>query len=104
MDEIKAKEDAWQRRNPQHPGAAIADACIGPEAVPHGGSASVSAAAELLGVDRKTLSRVIHGHCAISPDMAVRLESVGWGSAESWLWRQARYDLVQARKRLAAAA
>lgn len=104
MDEIKAREDAWQRLNPHHPGAAIANACIGPEAVPHGGAASVSAAAELLGVDRKTLSRVIHGHRAISPDLAVRLESVGWGSAESWLWRQARYDLVQARKRLAAAA
>ena len=104
MGEIEAREDAWQRLNPQHPGAAIADACIGPEAAPHGGAASVSAAAERLGVDRKTLSQVIHGHCAISPDMAVRLESVGWGSAESWLWRQARYDLAQARKRLAAAA
>lgn len=103
MGEIEAREDAWQRLNPQHPGAAIADACIGPGAAPHGGAASVSAAAERLGVDRKTLSRVIHGHCAISPDMAVRLESVGWGSAESWLWRQARHDLAQARKRRSAA-
>lgn len=104
MSEIEAREDAWQRLNPQHPGAAIADACIGPEAAQHGGAASVRAAAERLGVDRKTLSRVIHGHCAVSPDMAVRLESVGWGSAESWLWRQARYDLAQARQRLSAAA
>ena len=104
MPEIEARDDAWQRLNPQHPGGAIADACIGPDAAKHGGAANVSAAAERLGVDRKTLSRVIHGHCAISPEMAVRLESVGWGSAESWLWRQARYDLAQARKRLSVAA
>ena len=64
----------------------------------------MSAAAERLGVDRKTLSRVIHGHCAISPEMAVQLESLGWGIAESWLRRQARYDLAQARKRLSVAA
>ena len=100
MGEIEAREDAWQRLNPQHPGAAIADACMRPEAAQHGGEATVSAAAERLGVDRKTLSRVIPGHCAVSPYMAVRLESVGWGSAESWLWRQARYDLAQARSQL----
>ena len=104
MAEIEARDDAWLRLNPQHPGEAIADACIGPDAAQHGGAATVSAAAERLGVDRKTLSRVIHGHCAISPRMAVRLESAGWGSAESWLWLQARYDLMRARKRLTAAA
>ena len=104
MAEIEARDNAWLRLNPQHPGGAIADACIGPDAAQHGGAANVTAAAKRLGVDRKTLSRVIHGHCAISPDMAVRLESVGWGSAESWLWRQARYDLTQARKRLSPAA
>ena len=104
MAEIEARDDAWLRLNPQHPGEAIADACIGPDAAQHGGAATLSAAAERLGVDRKTLSRVIHGHCAISPRMAVRLESAGWGSAESWLWLQARYDLMRARKRLTAAA
>lgn len=65
MPEIEARDAAWQRLNPQHLGSAIADACIGPDAAEHGGAANVSAAAEHLGVDRKTLSRVIHGHCAI---------------------------------------
>lgn len=29
MGEIEARADARQRLNPQHPGTAIADACIG---------------------------------------------------------------------------
>ena len=68
---------SWLRLNSQHPGGAIADACIGPDAAQHGGAANLTAAAKWLGVDRMTLSRVIHSHCAISLDMAVRLESVG---------------------------
>ena len=100
MAKIAAREDAWLRRNPEHPGQVIADGCIGADAASRGGAASVTAAAKQLGVDRETLSRVIHGHCAITPDMAARLESAGWGSAESWLWRQARFDLARARARL----
>ena len=94
MAEIAAREDAWPRRNPEHPGQVIADGCIGADAASRGGAASVTAAAKQLRVDRETLSRVIHGHCAITPDMAAQLESAGWGSAESWLWRQARFDLA----------
>ena len=76
MAEIEAKDNAWLRLNSQYQGGAIADACIGLDAAQHGGAANVTAAARL-GVDRKTLSRFIYSHCAISPDMAVRLESVG---------------------------
>lgn len=100
--EIGTSEDAELRCDPPHPGRAIADGCIGPDATGHGGEPNVTAAARRLGVDRKTLSRVIHGHCAISPALAVRLESAGWGSAEGWLWWQARYDLARERKRVAA--
>lgn len=100
--EITATDDAALRRNPPHPGGAIASGCIGPDAAECGGEPNVSAAARRLGVDRKTLSRVVHGHCGITPALALRLESAGWGSAEGWLWRQARYDLAQARKRVAA--
>ena len=96
---IEAREDAWLRRNPSHPGHAILDGCIGPNTVDCGGARNVSDAAVRLGVDRKTLSRVIRGQSGISPDLALKLESIGWGSARSWLWRQANYDLEQARKR-----
>ena len=56
-------------------------------------------AARVLGVARPTLSRVLNGHAAISPEMAIRLEKAGWSNAEFWLRRQTTYDLVRARKR-----
>ncbi len=52
----------------------------------------------MLGVARHTLSRVLNGHAAISPEMAIRLEMVGWSNAEFWLRRQASFDLAKARK------
>ena len=52
-----------------------------------------------LGVARHTLSRVLNGHAAISPEMAIRLEKAGWSNAEFWLRLQAAYDLAQARQR-----
>ena len=52
----------------------------------------------VLGVARHTLSRVLNGHAAISPDMAIRLEKAGWSSADFWLNRQTAYNLAQARK------
>ena len=102
--EIPVPEDAAFRRNPPHPGHAIADGCIGREAARDGGARTVAAAARRLGVSRKQLSRVIHGHCAITPALAVRLEAAGWGSAEAWITWQARFDLARERERTARAA
>ena len=59
---------------------------------------NVTEAANVLGVARHTLSRVLNGHAAISPEMAIRLGKAGWSTAEFWLRRQTAYDLVQARK------
>ena len=53
----------------------------------------------MLGVARHTLSRVLNGHAAISPEMAIRLEKAGWSNAGFWLQRQSAYDLAQVRKR-----
>lgn len=50
------------------------------------------------GPHRHTLSRVLNGHAAISPDMAIRLEKADWSNAEFWLRRLPAYDLAQARK------
>ena len=62
---------------------------------------NVTEAAKLLGVARHTLSRVLNGHAAVSPEMAIRLEKAGWSNADFWLRLQAAYDLAQARKRQA---
>jgi len=50
-------------------------------------------------VSRVALSRVLDGHAAISPDLAVRLELTGVSTARTWLAMQANYDLVWAMRR-----
>ena len=78
--------------NPPHPGRSIRENCLEPLGL------NVTDAANVLGVARHTLSRVLNGHAAISPEMAIRLEKAGWSNAEFWLRRQATYDLAQVRK------
>lgn len=76
---------------PTHPGVSIKEGCLGDEL-------TVTEAARRLGVGRHTLSRVLNGHAGISPAMALRLEKVGWSTAEFWIRRQADYDLARARE------
>jgi addiction module HigA family antidote len=52
---------------------------------------------ESLGVSRVTLSRVLHGHARVSPNLAVRLEEAGVGTARAWLAMQTAYDLAAER-------
>jgi len=77
--------------NPPHPGEVIRE---------YLGEVTVSAAAEHLGVGRVTLSRVLNGKAAVSPEMAVRLAAAfGTSSPEVWLRLQAKYDLWQIQQR-----
>lgn len=78
-------------KNPPHPGHSIKDACLDPLGL------TVTEAAQVLGIARHTLSRVLNGHAGISPEMAIRLEKAGWSNADHWLRLQAAYDLAQAR-------
>ncbi len=80
--------------NPPHPGETIRELCLEPLGL------SVTAAAEGLGVTRKTLSALLNGHSGISPEMALRLSLGFGGSAESWLQQQTLYDLTQTRKKI----
>ena len=56
-----------------------------------------------MGVARPTLSRVLNGVAAVSPEMALRLER--WlgvehgGRADIWLGMQAAYDLWTAEQK-----
>lgn len=82
--------------NPPHPGETLRE-----DVLPALGLSVTDAAAQL-GVTRAALSRVVNGRAAISPEMALRLES--WlgvengGRADLWISQQAAYDLWQARK------
>jgi addiction module HigA family antidote len=79
-------------KNPPHPGHSIKDACLNPLGL------SVTEAANVLGIARHTLTRVLNGRAGISPEMAIRLEKAGWSNADHWLRLQTAYDLAQARR------
>jgi antitoxin HigA-1 len=78
--------------NPAHPGEIIREDCLKPLGL------TVTAAADALGVSRKALSDVLNGHSAVSLEMAIRLEKVGWGTAEHWLRVQMQRDLWEVRR------
>jgi len=79
-------------KNPPHPGRGLKQDCAA-------AGLSITEAAKKLGVARVTLSRVLNGKAGISPEMALKLEAVGWSNADSWVRLQAAYDLAQARLR-----
>lgn len=79
-------------KTPPHPGRSIRNSCLEPLGL------SVTDGANLLGVARHTLSRVLNGQAGISPEMAIRLEKAGWSTADQWVRLQSAYDLAQARR------
>ena len=86
--------------NPPHPGLTLRD-----DVLPALGL-SVTEAAQQLDVARVTLSRVLNGRAAISPEMALRIEA--WlgvergGEARLWLAEQSAYDVWQALQKFKA--
>ena len=81
-----------QMHNPPHPGESLRE-----DVLPALGL-SVSEAARQLGVSRVQLSRVLHGHAPVSPNLALRLELwLSGPTADVWLRMQLAYDLWQAR-------
>jgi addiction module HigA family antidote len=86
--------------NPPHPGETLREDILPALKL------SVTDAADQLGVARPTLSKVLNGKAAISPEMALRLEK--WlgvkngGRADVWLAEQTAYDLWQAREKFTA--
>jgi antitoxin HigA-1 len=77
--------------NPPHPGELLREDVIAELGL------SVTDAADRLGMSRVSLSRVLNGHAAISPDLALRLEMAGVSTARAWLAMQVNYDLAQAK-------
>lgn len=86
------KENSILMHNPPHPGEVLRELCLEPMEL------TVTAAAEALGVSRKTLSAILNGRAGISPEMAIRLSIAFGTSAESWLNQQTQYDLWQAEQ------
>ena len=75
--------------NPPHPGEVLRE---------YLGDVTVTDAAQQLGVNRVTLTRIVSGHSGISPDMAFRLASAFGTIPELCAGMQMQYDLYQASK------
>ena len=83
------------KKNPPHPGRLVKDEI---DAL----GLSVAKAAAGLGVTQQQLYRILNGECAVSPEMAVRLEPGIGSSAATWLQMQMAHDLAEIRKRAVA--
>jgi len=81
--------------NPAHPGEILKELIMAPQEL------TVAGVSGHLGISRKTLSRILNGRSAITPEMAVRLELVfKKPSADHWLRLQNAHDLWQTRQHL----
>lgn len=78
---------------PPHPGDFIREEILEPLNLP------VSRAAQALGVRRATLSDLINGNAALSPEMALRIEKAFGVSMDTLLKMQAWFDACAMRDR-----
>src|SRR5271165_4926840 len=78
---------------PPHPGEFIRDEIFSELEL------SVSQAADVLGVRRATLSDLVNGKAALSPEMALRIEKAFGVDMEMLLRMQAWYDTTAMRRR-----
>lgn len=78
-------------KTPVHPGKILREDVLAELGL------SVGEAASRLGISRVSLSRVLHGHARISPNLALRLEEAGVSTARAWLALQTAHDLAAER-------
>jgi addiction module HigA family antidote len=79
-------------RKPVHPGEVFYQDVLLPLGL------TVTNAALMMGISRKTLSEFINEKSSCSPQLALRIAQVTCTSAESWLAMQAKLDLWKARQ------
>lgn len=83
--------------NPAHPGEILGEDMLKDMGM------TITAAAQQLGISRKTLSAIVNGRAPITAETAIKLERVfGTPNAAHWLRMQMAYDLYHARQKLAA--
>ncbi len=78
-------------RQPTHPGKIIKEDYLIPLSI------TITKLASILGVSRKTLSKITNERGSVTPDMALRLSRVFDTSPDFWMNLQKNYDLWQAK-------
>ena len=80
-----------RKRPPVHPGRILKNHHLLPLSI------SLTGLARILGVSRKTVSKIVNEGGAITPDMALRLSRAFNTTPDLWLGLQQEYDLWHAR-------
>jgi len=80
-------------RKPTHPGNVFLHDVIFPLRL------TVTGAARMMGITRKTLSELVNEKSACTIQMALRIAAVTNTSTESWIAMQAKLDLWKARQK-----
>ncbi|MEI9888546.1 MAG: HigA family addiction module antitoxin [Rhizomicrobium sp.] len=80
-------------KNPSHPGDVVYWGIIEPLDIP------IGTAAGILGVRRATLSDLVNGKAALSPEMAYRIHKAFGPDPDMLMRIQAAYDMAQFRNR-----
>ena len=83
--------------NPCHPGEIIRD-CLDSDDC----ELAAVVLVRKLDVSRSTLYRVLRGAHSVTAVLALRLERLGWSTAQAWLRMQTAYDLAEAKRAEAA--
>jgi len=78
------------KRKPTHPGRIIQEDYLKPL------SMTITEMASILGISRKTLSKIINERGAITPDMSLRISRAFDTTPELWMNLQRNYDLWHA--------
>ena len=81
---------ATMKRQPTHPGTILKEDYLNSLSI------TIQEMASMLGVSRKTLSKIINCRGAVTPDMALRLSRAFATTPELWLNLQRNYDLWHA--------
>ena len=79
-----------RKRAPAHPGRILKNHYL--DALP----ITITDPADILGVSRKTASKIINERGSVTPDMALRLSRVFSTSPDLWMTLQKNYDLWHA--------
>src|SRR4030042_406673 len=87
---MRGEDMRRMERQPTHPGKIIREDYLKPL------SMTINEFASVLGISRKTLSKIINERGAITPDMALRLSRAFNTTPDFWLNLQKNYDLWQA--------
>ena len=81
-------------RKPTHPGKVLLEDVMKPLGI------TITEAAKGLGISRKTLSEIVNGRAALTPEMAVRIGKATSTSPQSWLAMQTKLDLWLAMQKV----